>query len=150
MKLNIIFRGNNMKNIIYKTKKFIFKNITFIIMFILLFISLFSNINKQNELNDIMMNKNITGTYIMGDEKSEDAEYIVFEKNVYYKYKQFQFLEKNNYENYYNNIYKLKTVPNSYIVHENNEIYFFNLSKNTVNLYSKISDKSLFINVTIK
>lgn len=105
------------------------------------------NVDKQNILNELLMNKEIIGTYIMGDEKV-DAEYFVFDKdNNYYRYKQFQFLENGQYENIHDDLYILKNDSKEYIVYNNEDIYYFNSEQNNVRFYSKIADNSLFINV---
>jgi len=132
---------------INKTGEFIFKNAKYIALFILLFILFFLNVEKQNRLNEILINNDIQGTYIMGDEKLGDTEYLVIDETNYYRYKQFNFMEEGEYENIHKNVYLLKKEPKEYIVYNNQEIYFFNLKQNGVDIYSKIDDNSLFINV---
>lgn len=106
------------------------------------------NLEKNSKLNEILINKDIIGTYIMGNELTGDAEYFVFDKdNYYYRYKQSNFIEKGKYEKIHDNVYILKNDLKEYVVHNNEEIYFLNLKQNDVRFYSKIADNSLFINV---
>lgn len=129
------------------TKEFIFKNAKYISLLTLLVILFFLNVEKQNRLNELLIDKGIKGTYIMGDEMSGDAEYLVFDKTNYYRYKQFNFLEKGEYENIDKNVYILKKDPKEYVVYNKQEIYFFNFKQNSVHFYTKIEDIPLFINV---
>lgn len=132
---------------INKIGRYILKNDKFIALSILVLILFLLNVDKQNKLNELLMNKEIIGTYIMGDEKV-DAEYFVFDKdNNYYRYKQFQFLENGKYENIHDDLYILKNDSKEYIVYNNEDIYYFNSEQNNVRFYSKIADNSLFINV---
>ena len=129
------------------TGKYILKNAKYIALIILLLILFLLNVEKQNRLNELLIDKGIQGTYIMGDEMSGDAEYLVFDETNYYRYKQFNFLEKGEYENINKNVYILKKEPKEYVVYNKQEIYFFNLKQNSVQFYSKIDDIPLFINV---
>nr|WP_312577675.1 hypothetical protein [Sedimentibacter sp.] len=132
---------------INETRKYVYKNAKYIALLILLLILFFLNVEKQNRLNELLIDKGIQGTYIMGNEISGDAEYLVFDETNYYRYRQFNFLDKGEYENINRNVYVLKKEPKEYIVYNKQEIYFFNLKQDSVQFYTKIKDVPLFINV---
>lgn len=133
-----------MKNFISKAEKYLVKNYKYIILIILILIILILilfilNVEKQ-------VNKNIVGTYIMGEAITGDAEYFVFDNNNYYcRYKQFDVLEEGEYEKIHDNIYVLNNKSKEHIVKNNDEIYYFNQEE--VYFYSRIDDAPIFINV---
>lgn len=135
-----------MKKFIFTAEGYLLRNYKYIILIILLFILFILNVEKQNKLN-YLLNKDITGTYITGEAISGDAEYLVFSDNNYCKYKQFNIIQEGEYEKAHDNVYILNNELKEYIVHSNNEIYYFNLKQNEVFIYRKIADNSLYINV---
>lgn len=135
-----------MKKFIFSAEGYLLRNYKYIILIILLFILFILNVEKQNKLN-YLLNKDFTGTYITGEAITGDAEYFVFSDNNYCKYKQFNIIQEGEYEKAHDNVYILNNELKEYIVHSNNEIYYFNLKQNEVFIYRKIADNSLYINV---
>lgn len=126
---------------INKIAKCIYRNIAYVFLIVLVIVLFFLNLDKQSRLSG-----NMVGTYVMGDEKSEDAEYFVLDKNNnYYRYKQFQFLEEGTYEEIYDNVFALNETENRYIVYNNEEIYYFD--SDGVRSYGRIAEIPLFVNV---
>lgn len=116
---------------------------------ILLFISLFYNIKLKSKLDKILTISNIKGTY--QNENILDPEYFVFSEGEFYRYKQFQLLDKGTYEKIYDNVYILKSSHiDEYIVYSNEKFHFYDRDKNHIMLYSKISNIPTFINVDIR
>ncbi len=139
-----------MKKIIINSEVYLKRNYKYIILITLLTILFILNVEKQGRLNEYQLNKNITGTYISGEAEAitKDVEYFVFSDNSYCRYKQFNILQEGEYEKAHDNIYVLNNELKEYIVHSNNEIYYFNLKQNDIYIYHKISDHLLYINVT--
>lgn len=123
-----------MKKFIISAEGYLLRNYKYIILIILLFILFILNVEKQNKLN-YLLNKDITGTYITGEAITGDAEYLVFSDNNYCKYKQFNIIQEGEYEKAHDNVYILNNELKEYIVHSNNEIYYFNLKQNEVYIY---------------
>ncbi|WP_312698853.1 hypothetical protein [Sedimentibacter sp.] len=134
-----------MKTSIDIIKKHLRKNYGYIFLLSIIIILIITNVKAKKDLNDL--NKKITGTYIMGEEISRDAEYFVLTDKEYYRYKQFENIEEGEYEKIDNNLYVLKNDYEEYFVHNSNEIYYFNIKQNKVQIYSKKSDNSILINI---
>jgi len=104
-------------------------------------------------------NKNILGTYIFGEQTSEDALYIAFRFNGldyvgnYFIYQQFQPLESGTFVSEGNNIYTLQSHcghRSTQILHTNNRIYMFSSlfgAKHEILAFTRISDLAVFLNV---
>jgi len=133
-----------MKNLINKKIKYFEKNYKYIILLLLIILLFVINIKTKNALN--VLNKKINGTYMMGEEITGDAEYFVLTDSKYYRYKQFENIEEGEYEKVKQNLYVLKNGLKEYIVHNSNEIYYFNIKQNEIFIYSKIDDNCIFIN----
>lgn len=70
----------------------------------------------------------------------------MFTDGKYYRYKQFESIEEGEYEKIKQNLYVLKNELKEYIVHNNNDIYYFNIKQKEVFIYSKIDDNCILIN----
>lgn len=91
----------------------------------------------------------IIGTYCAGDEK-ENGEYLTFKSDeTYIHYKQFNVLSKGTYMQEENNVYTLKTDKQ---LNENqiiflNDVIYYNNADNIIEVYKKISDTPVLINI---
>ncbi|MEW9121633.1 MAG: hypothetical protein AB2421_02895 [Thermotaleaceae bacterium] len=132
-------------------KEFISKNITVLILSTLLLVSVSYSIKTKTELDEFLIKKDIKGTYAMQNENINDSEYFVFVKDCFYRYKQFELLDEGAYENIYDNIFVLKRDNiNEQIIFTNEKIYFFDRERNSISVYSKISNVPTFINIDIE
>jgi len=140
-----------MKKIISKVILFSSRNYKVLILSILLFLSLLYNFKLKSELDRFLLTSNIWGTYRVENSggPNPDAEYFVFTyNNSYYKYKQFEVLDKGTFENIYDNVYILKSEnTDEYIVYSDKRFHFYDRERNTVIPFTKISDNPLFINI---
>ncbi len=133
-----------MSNFISKSGKYLARNYKYIILITLILVLFILNLEKQ--INEYQMNKDVVGTYIMGEAVTGNAEYFVFDNNNYYcRYKQFNVIQEGEYEKIHGNVYILNNELKEYIVYSNDEIFYFN--QDDVCFYSRIDDIPLFINV---
>lgn len=137
-----------MKDTISKARLYVLKNSKSIVLVILLLMSVFYNIKLKSELDGLMAIRNIRGTY--QNENMLDPEYFVFSDGEFYRYKQFQLLDKGTYENIYDNVYIIKSHNiDEYIVYSNDEFHFYDRANDYVIKYSKISNVPTYINIDI-
>lgn len=138
-----------MRSYILKGKSYILKNSKTIVLIILLLLSIFYNVKLKNELDKFIQIRNIIGTYQYGN--TFDPEYFVFSEGEFYRYKQFQLLDKGTYENIYDNVYILKSDNiDEYIIYSNEGFHFYDRKRNNILLYSKISNVPTFVNIDIE
>jgi len=130
-----------------KDISFISKNSTILVLITLLSVSFFFNIKFKTELDKFLIKENIKGTYIMQVQDISNSKYLVFTKDKFYRYKQFEELEEGSYENVYDDIYVLKNDnADEYIIYSNEKLYSYNRNQNNILIYSKTSSIPMFIN----
>ncbi|WP_312650435.1 hypothetical protein [Aminipila sp.] len=141
-----------MKNIISKMLSFVFKNAKVIVVTIFVLILCFNYVKTKAELNQLLMKKDIKGSYAVQDVQMpiSDNEYLVFQDGSFYRYKQFELLDKGTYENDHEDIYKLKSGDtDQYVICSNEKVYYYDLERNNISIYYKFSDMPTFINVNV-
>lgn len=137
-----------MSSSISKVKLYILRNSRIIVLVILLFVSIFFNIKLKSQLDRFTTIRNIRGTY--KNENVPDPEYFVFSDGEFYRYKQFQLLDKGTYENIYDNVYIIKSDNiDEYIIYSNDKFHFYDRNNDYVIKYSKISNVPTYINIDI-
>jgi len=143
-----------MKNNIYKIIIFIINHFSILFLLLFLILSVFFNVNMQNKLSKYQ--NTIYGTYARQGQSMDKLEYFVFEKDKFYHYIPFKLLDKGDYNEVYEKVYFLKgnNEINDFIIKgvmkDNEVIYFRDKDLNNINIYSKISDVPIFINIEIK
>lgn len=123
------------------------------IIITVLVISLAANIILSICLANGKSEKPIRGTYCTGNGPTDTNQYIVFEQNgVYGMYRQFESLEKGSYEPEGRDmIYLLSPSGDMHsecIVYDGADtIYIYNLSENQLEVYERISEEAVYVNV---
>lgn len=141
-----------MKKYFKETPKKITINLVIIVLLLLFLAILLSYTLKLNtELKYYKKASNIVGTYMANTPETGDAEYLTFiddnGDNTYFKYKQFQILEKGNYISEDTDIFTLENNSSrTQIVYKKN-IYIYDSLKKEYLVYVKISDNPIFINI---
>lgn len=144
-----------MKNLISKSLSFILKNAKVILVTIFILILCFNYVKTKAELNKLLMKKDIKGSYSIQDVQmpTSDNEYFVFQDGRFYRYKQFELLDKGTYENDYEDIYKLKSHNSDdieqYVICNNEKVYYYDIERKNIEIYYKFSDIPTFINVNV-
>lgn len=144
-----------MKNLISKSLSFILKNTKVILVTIFILILCFNYVKTKAELNKLLMKKDIKGSYSIQDVQmpTSDNEYFVFQDGHFYRYKQFELLDKGTYENDYEDIYKLKSDDSNdteqYVICNNEKVYYYDIERKNIEIYYKFSDIPTFINVNV-
>lgn len=141
-----------MKSFMPKMLTCILKNAKVIVVTIFILILCFNYVKTKTELNNLLMKKDIKGSYAIQDVQMpiSDNEYFVFQDGSYYRYKQFKLLDKGTYENDYEDIYRLKSDDSDqYVICSNEKVYYYNIEQNNIQIYYKFSDIPTFLNVNI-
>lgn len=141
-----------MRNFISKILSFIIKNIKVIAVTIFILILCFDYVKTKAELNELLMKKDIKGSYATNDVQMpiSDNEYFVFQDGSFYRYKQFELLDKGTYENDYEDIYRLKSDDtDQYVICSNEKVYYYDIERNNISIYYKFADIPTFINVNV-
>lgn len=129
---------------------FVLKNAKVIGVTIFVLILCFNYVKTKAELNQLLMKKDIKGSYAVQDVQMpiSDNEYFVFQDGNFYRYKQFELLDKGTYKNDYEDIYKLKSGDtDQYVIYSNEKVYYYDVERNNISIYYKFSDMPTFINV---
>ncbi|WP_053957328.1 hypothetical protein [Inediibacterium massiliense] len=145
-----------MKKIFFDFVSFANKNIFALILVMLLVILTSCFIKTKTDLNKYIINKNIDGTFMSIDDLSQkqttdpNIQYFTFKRGKFYRYRQFELMEKGTYENIDDHVYILKGDHiDECIIYTNERFYFYDRKENDVIKFLKVSDVPTFINIHV-
>jgi hypothetical protein len=144
-----------MKKFFSNLISFVRENSLNLILFVLLLASISFSIKTKSDLDKYLINKDIRGTFTFDSSPVqmpvESTQYFTFMDGEFYRYVQFEVIEKGTYKNVYDNVYILKSENiDDYIIYTNESFYFYDRKEDDIFKFFKMSDVPTFINVKVE